>query len=345
MNEIFKNLRRDNIISIFNSSLDKVRTTRTELSEITNLSFVTVSKVSDALLDLGILKQSFTTDKSASRRSRVLSVKFKYWIGVYIFEPDIFTFNICNLSLRCIYIYRFYPDDDIFFDDCIKRFIISAEIFACEKVKTEYCCGTGILVPGEYNKTKDTVPQSPIRHFGSVFISDIFKGRTFGTKPVIFSLYRAYAEATRSLSSEEERILCLFLNKEHLSCTYLRCGDNTPVHFSDFGILSPLGNTTLKKISSSVPDPQPFFTKLADIVFTLVNTVGVTKVTVDGSLYSRIDAVSKVLSDHLTFVCNKHSMIPPQVTVANVRENAMRYIAQRIRTEWFSEKILQEDCP
>lgn len=346
MSKHFGKLKKDNIISVYNTVLDKVRSTRTDLSSATGLSFVTVSKICDELISLEILMQSFTTDISAERRSRVLSVKFKYWIGIYTFEPDLFTFNICDLSLRCIHTFSYIPATDIFIDDSVKRFIKFAENFGKQKAKNCICCGTGILVPGEYNKKNDTVSTSAIPHFNSIYIRKLFENRTFGTTPIIRSLYQSYCLKERETLKSDDKVLALFLNKNDLKSTYFQRFSDDTVSFNELGILSVCddkSNITLNKLCESSPDPEIFFPRLADIIFTLMNTVKVTKITLSGNLYTRMDAVESVLKKHVSLICNQHSMIPPEIENINLRNIAVKNIAREIRNSWFITNILEED--
>ncbi len=347
MTERFGALKKDNIISVFNASLDKIRTSRTELSSITDLSFVTVSKICDELISLDILKQSFTTDKSAIRRSRILNVKFKYYIGVYTFEPDLFTFSICDLSLRCIHTFSYIPANDIFIDDSVRKFIKFAENFGKQKARNCICCATGILVPGEYDPDRDTVRNSPIPHFSSIYIKQIFEGKTFDTAPVIRSMYTSYCMEAQKDISDEDKVFALFLNKNDLKSAYFDISTEKNISLNNTGILTVCDNSnyTLGKICETSPDPSILFPRLADIIFTLMNTVKVTKITLSGSLYTRMDAASSVLNNELSRLCNKHSIIPPEICNINIRSIAMKNIAREIRNKWFIEKILEEDSP
>ena len=345
MGEHFGKIKKDSVIKVYNTVLDRVRSTRTELSSLTGLSYVTVSKICDGLLSLDILKQSFTTDRSAIRRSRVISVKSKYWIGIYTFEPELFTFNICDLSLRIIHTFNYIPANDIFVDDTVNRFIKCAENFAKQKARNRICCGTGILVPGEYNYESDTVQASSIPHFNSIYLKKLFQGKTFDTLPTISSLYTSYSREIQKTLEKEDKILALYLNKGDLKCTYFDNHTSNNIHLNNMGIL-PCGDNSKKSLNvlcETPPDPSILFPRLADIIFTLMNTVKITKVTLNGNLYTRMDAAESVLKNNLHLICDQYSIIPPNINTINVRAYAIKNIAREIRNIWFTEKILEED--
>ncbi len=341
----FGKIKRDSIIKVYNTALDQVRTTRTVLSSMTDLSFVTVSKICDELLALNILKQSFTTDKAAVRRSRVLSVKNKYYIGIYTLEPELFTFNICDLSLRILHTFSYIPSDDIFIDDAVKRFFKFASGFEKAKARNCICCGTGILVPGNYDPENDTVSSSPIPHFNSVHIGKLFSDKAFGTIPVIRSIYFAFCKEAQLEIDNDDRVLSLFINKGDLKSAYFTKNSDENTSLSDIGALS-VSNTnekSLNRLCKQSPDPSDLFPRLADIIFTLMNTVKVTRIILNGNLYTRMDAAASVLSKELSLLCNKRSVIPPAISNVNIREKAVKNIAREIRNLWFCEKILEED--
>lgn len=347
MNDAFAKLKADNIINVFQCALKEVRTTRTEISRITGLSYVTVDKVCNALIELDILSQSFTKDSSAQRRSRILSVKLRNWIGVYVFEPDAFTFNIFDLSLRCIYSHKHIPsyEADVFLDDHIKRFLDASLRSIKGRVNGSCCCGVGILVPGNYDESKDSVTDASVPHFNSIKIREAFREYTFGCEPLILSVYSAYAKYVSSESQIDEHTLCLFLDKARLGCAYVIGKNDCSVRIKDIGILSPLDRTDLKSLSKRPPDPDIFFAKLSDIIFTIMNTAGIDKVTVSGSLYSEKEIVALVLSECLSRICQDHFMIPPPVVCADIRTDGGRFISREIRTRWFLSKIVGEDSP
>ncbi len=345
MNELFGNVKKASVLNVFYNSLSKTSTTRSALSDETGLSFVTTSKITDALVELGILKQSHTYDRIQKRRSRVLSVKHNYWIGVYTISKDFYKFQILTLDLKCIHSFKFIPENSVFIDESIKMFFKRSELFALKHVKEHFCVGCAVLVPGKYDSELDSIIDSEIPHLNSARLSSTIQKYTFGKTPCISSVYTAYTDELKYNLVDDESVFALFLNQQSIKSAYVCSKTVSEIPVSNIGNLKSSSQKSLDSFTKNKPDPDLFFNDISEIIFTLYHTIPITKITLSGSLYSRLEDSAKVLQDYLTIKFNEIGKIPPPVSSIDCEKYAAISISREIRNNWFVKDIMGENSP
>lgn len=340
MNEKFKGIKTDKIEAIFEAALDNKYTTRNDISAHTGFSFVTVNNVVTALVEENVLRQSKGKDHSGSRRSRILAVKHKYWIGIYNLSADRFSFTILDLSFKSISNFDFTPSNDVNLERCVKQFLRESACFAKNTVDYSSCCGIGILVPGEYDDSSDSVDSNEIPHLKSLRIKELFSKFSFGHEPIVMSVYLAFAKTVQSQLSDNEHVYSLFLNKHSVTSAHISRGNDNSIFISDLGNLYLSDGSKISANLKNLPDPDPFFNSLANIIFTVLHAVPVSRITVSGNMYSRLDAVGIVLKRELLKISEKSLYIPPEIYTENLLLSAFKGISYKIRQKWMLDHLL-----
>lgn len=339
MKEHFGTLRSENILKVFNTALDLKKTTRTDLEKRTGLSFVTVSKIVDALVEADILKQSYTTDPIQTRKSRLINTKTYYWTGVYSFDSSLFKFSILDLSSRCIDEFTYVPSKELFIDDSVRDFLKKSVAFTKKVKKKHPCIGTAVLFCGFYDQENESVISSDIPHFRSVNIKQLISEYSFGTETYIRSVFNEYICMKKEGLSDDNNIFSLFLNKGNILSSYITNSDNRTITLANTGMMEAYKSKSINKITAIPPEPTMFFERITDILFTLLHTVPISEITVCGNLYSRVDATAKVLQKHLLSKCEKVGIIAPMVTGEDMFTLAAQHISREIRTDWLKNII------
>ncbi len=331
--------KNDNLFKVFCASLDRRTTSRTAICEDTGLSFVTVDKAVNTLVDADILKQSLSSKSAAvQRRSRMLSVKSSYWIAVYAIFPKNYRFYICDLSLRCIKEYVYTPEDTIFIDDTLNDFLRRTSKFAQRNVNVEKCCASGILVMGDYNEEDDTVYSSPINHIRAIRVKKFFSRACFNTEPQVMSVYSAFANEVSRCSEQNRSTYSLFLSRYGIHASYI-----TPTFVSEIKDLSRLkasNNKTFERLVRVPPDPDDLFYDLCHLLYSLANSIPIDSITVCDSLYNNKEAVCSVMNNIMNSKYKDENI--PEILPVDLMEYAVKYISREIRERWFWEKILTD---
>jgi len=341
MNPLFGNTKEDSIIKVFDAFLSRKIQTRRNVEATTGLSFVTVSKIADALVELKILRQYNLTADSLPRRSRVLVTKQYYWIGCFSFTPDIFSFIAYDLSFKEIYKFQQKPNTKTFPDETVNKFILrSMDFIKSNRIKIPRCIGLGILVPGSYDPHRDKVYNSHIYHFSGFRFKKIFSQYFPEGIIRVSSIYDCCAEEIRHNINDDECVFSFYVERDSIRGAYIT-KTNAPI-VKDTGLIHSLTKKTLNVMAQKPPDIYPFFYDLANIVFSLDHTVPLTKVTIGGNLYPRYDAVASVLHHILSEKYHKIMKIPPNVVHIDIYQSAIINITREMRLKWFKEKIIHQ---
>ena len=341
MNSLFGNIKESNIISVFEAFLARKIQSRRNVADTTGLSFVTVSKVADALVELKILRQYNLTADSLSRRSRVLVTKQYYWIGVYTFSPDMFIFTAYDLSFKERYRFQRRPVYTDFPDHAINSFILRTRDFIKKnRIKIPRCIGLGVLVPGSYDKAKDKVTDSHINHFSAFrfkkLLSEYFPEEIIR----VSSAYLCCANELRWEMNDDDKMFSFFIDKDSIKGAYIT--KQYVPEIKNSGLITTSTGKTLNVLANRPRDIDPFFNDISNIIFTLEHTIPLTKIAVGGNLYPRNDAVATVLHHVLSEKYHKAMRIPPDVISVDVYQKATQNITREIRTSWFKEKIIHQ---
>jgi len=342
MYEKLRNMKKDSVLRVFDTVIDKRNTTRTVLHEETGLSFVTVSKICDELINSMILRQSFSNKYSfIERRSRLLSVRQSHWIGVYVIHPNKFTFSILDLTGKCKKEFIDYPRSTLSTREKLTDFLSHAEGFIKRNAKIKNCIGFGILTPGDYDPESDRVADSIIPDFDKILIKETFSQYTFGIDLTVKSLFSAFAEEAKHHITVNDHTLVIFLNKGSLYTAYITPDNNTKIHVKNLAPFWIRGDTSFSHLIQSVPEPETLFHGLASVVFTLLHTVQLSNVIITGYLYKHTDSVPLVLKKYIIDLCIPQQMKVPNVSTADLDSTAHRNITREIGRQWFLNTVLE----
>lgn len=344
MFEKLRGMKRDSVISVFNAVIDRKNTSRTVISEDTGLSYVTVGKIVDAFIEEDIFKQSFTNRCALlKRKSMLVSAKPKYWIGVYTIRSDKFTFSVYDMNSVCMRAFVHKPEESIFIDDLIRDFIIRVEKFVNEFFYISDCCGISVLVPGNYDPKTDRVTDSEISHLCTVRIKEFFSKYTFGHVPHVASLYTSFAmEISRTLP-DDRCALTVFLDKNCIKTAYAVADRNGRMYVKDIGLLQATVARRFSSIVKVVPQPEPLFEGLSDLIFVLMNTLHITDIVIAGYLYKNFQAVPPVLLEYIEKLCAPERLPVPEIRTADLNTLAKDNISREMWRRWLLDTVLYED--
>lgn len=335
-----KSIKADTVKKVFLASLDRSSTSRTALSNDTGLSYVTVDRAVEFLLQENILKQSYSSKSAViERRSRMLSPKLHHWIAVYEILPDRFSFYMVDIALRAFKSFSYKPEDSIFIDDLLRQLISKSCSFAKKFARTESCIGSAILLCGDYDPLTDKASASPIYHLPAVKIKEFFSENGFNSVIDVYSVYSAFAKAQRESITKDEAVYSLFFDKGSLHSSYIL--PNGTIHIKDLSYLPISSGSTFARVMKMIPDPDLIFPDLCNMLYMLISTIRVTKITVCDMLYSNPDTVCAVIKN---IMIEKYSnRIPiPKIEPTDISKDSIRFISREIRNRWFFEKILTD---
>lgn len=248
---ILKSIKYESIKAIFTSIADADRISRAEISAKTDLSLVTVGKIADALLELGIVSQVKEIRPQAGRRAGLLSVnqdKFAVILNITSYE---FRCAILNLQLDLIERYAFSYRSNCTFAENLIAFLSEASQYVNRKYSMSECFGVGVAVPGPYHTAEDTVLSSRVPELGSIRLKEAVS-RYFKDIPLLIDSHinaAARSNITHVEDSERKNIVYWYVGTRYVCGVYLVNG--LPIlgkngHACDFGSTMQLTDLTLE---------------------------------------------------------------------------------------------------
>jgi len=331
----------DTLFKVFETALSQKRTTRTNLADLCSLSAMTTGRAADFLVENDVLRQSNTVDSSYKRRSKVLFVKQKYFIGIYTIAPEGLFFHLCDLSLKPVYSFNRSLGDSIFIDETVNDFLKSAVSFANSKINTNNLCAIGVLVSGEYDKEKDAVINSPIPHFAALRIANIFSNYSFGKPVYISSLYSTFAESIKEDLSDSDAVLSLIMSRSYLATAYISHSDSRCAAYKNISRLSGRNGRPFSSKIQFAPDPDPFLDDIADIILTITASLPCSGICISGGLYTSLFAVIGVISEKLKPKYERIEATAPNLFEKNLIDNAVKQCSKSIRKQWFYNNLIK----
>lgn len=331
----------DTLYKVFETALSQKRTTRAELSDLCSLSAMTTGRAADFLVENDILRQSKTVDSSYKRRSKVLFIKQKYFIGIYTIAPEGLFLHLCDLSLKPLHIFSRPLSNNIFIDDTINDFLKSASYFAESTLNCNNICAVGVLIPGEYDKERDKVINSPIPHIGALRIADLFGKYSFGKPLFIDSLYSTFAEGIKAERCINESVLSLIMSRSYLATAYISHSDNRPAVYKSISLLKGQKGRPFATKIDRAPDPDPFFDDIANIIFILTTALPCSALFISGELYSNLYAVTEVLSDKLKPKYEQAEASHLKIFERDLISSSVYQYAKHLRKHWFYNNFIK----
>ena len=252
---ILKSIKYESIKSIFTSIADAERISRAEISAKTDLSLVTVGKIADALLELGIVSQVKEIRPQAGRRAGLLSVNQEKFAVILNFTTYEFRCAIFNLQLNPIERYAFSYRSNLTFAENLMAFLSEAAQYVNRKYDMNECFGVGVAVPGPYRAEDDTVLSSRVPELGSVHLKEAVRKYFRDTPLLIDSHINAAARSNITHVDDYNRknIVYWYIGTHYVCGVYLVNGSlilGRNGHACDFGSVIQFADMTVEdKIS------------------------------------------------------------------------------------------------
>lgn len=152
MNSInLQTIKRESIRLIFEEIVKADKLSRSEITNKTGISLVTVGKVADAFLEMKIITQEKEARPQAGRRAGIIQINPALYSIILDFTATNFKLSIINMHLQIIDSSSFQCEQFMSFSDNIMAFISETEEYVKNKYGIEYCFGIGVICPTPTN--------------------------------------------------------------------------------------------------------------------------------------------------------------------------------------------------
>ncbi|MBQ8524663.1 MAG: hypothetical protein IJ457_08585 [Clostridia bacterium] len=149
MFEGIEKIKNKNIFAICNAVSAERTVTRSSLGELSSLSYQTVSKAVELLLDLGII-----TERQKGK-NYVYSFKTSYYFAIADLRGSFHTV-FTDIGGRELFSLRYNESGAFFFDEKVSMFLRDSSIIAARRFPRGKLKGVGIILPSADEAYRDT---------------------------------------------------------------------------------------------------------------------------------------------------------------------------------------------
>ena len=342
---ILKSIKYESIKAIFTSIADAERISRAEISAKTDLSLVTVGKIADALLELGIVSQIKEVRPQAGRRAGLLSVnqdKFAVILNITSYE---FRCAILNLQLNLIERYAFAYRSNCTFQENLAAFLGEASQYVNRKYNMTECFGVGVAVPGPYRAEDDAVLSSRVPELCAIRLKESVR-RYFKDVPLLIDSHinaAARSNITHVEDYARKNIVYWYVGSHYTCGVYLVNGSlilGKDGHACDFGSVTQLTDLTLEDKISLCRNENECAEPLANALYNTAKVLSPHTMILDFDLPYSCDRLIPLMEDILKM---KYRMKPdeiPELRRAWCKSfNAHRGLTMGLRELWLDRIV------
>lgn len=250
-----KSIKYESIKSIFTSIADAEKISRAAISELTDLSLVTVGKIADALLEMNIISQIKEIRPQAGRRAGLLSVNEEKFTVIFDLTSRDFRYSILNLRLcqaeRSMYTYN--PEHS--YEENLNEFLTSISAYLREKYDFRNCYGIGVSVPGAYNAVSDAIFCRRIPELRNITLRNLIS-KYFPTENILIDSHinaSAKSNVRRVEDYHAKNVIYYYVGPKFVCGVYIVNGQlvlGRNHHACDFGyMVDPTGTTLEERLS------------------------------------------------------------------------------------------------
>lgn len=163
-------IKRESVKAIFKSVAEGNNISRSEISAKTGLSLMTVGKVIDALLELGVVCQEKEKKNVAGRKAGLINLKNDSFMLVLDLTSAEFAMSVIDIKLGVVDKMIYSYNADFYFEENLFIFLKNVKIYLERRFDLNNLIGTGVTVPGKYDETSDTVANPGLSELNNVNI-------------------------------------------------------------------------------------------------------------------------------------------------------------------------------
>ncbi|MFY9382027.1 MAG: ROK family protein [Eubacteriales bacterium] len=165
----------DSIKNIYSIISESDNISRLEISRKTSLSLMTVGKVVDSLLELGVIRQIKEKRTTAGRKAGLVSANNEYYSVVLDISTKEFVMTVVDVSLCLVDTLTYTYNRNYYYDENFYLFLKNVASYLSRQNDTDKLIGIGITVPGTYVASEDRVVGAKIPELSSIPILETAK--------------------------------------------------------------------------------------------------------------------------------------------------------------------------
>lgn len=155
---ILSTIKYDSVREVLESVARHEKISRAEIAAETGLSLMTVGKIADALLELGIAVQSKESRLAAGRKAGLIGLNSVHFCVVFDIKERYFNAYVISTELKVINVHSYVADKNYYYDENLCLFLRSARTFFEKDLDMNLCFGVGAVFDSDtINKKHDVI--------------------------------------------------------------------------------------------------------------------------------------------------------------------------------------------
>ena len=343
-----KSIKWESVKLIFGAISGIASVSRAEISAKTGLSLMTVGKVTDALLSMGIILQTKETRSAPGRRAGLLRVNPAHCAVVLDLTSRDFSMHIIDMNLRLIEKRSHAYNDEFFFEENLAMFLKDTYTYLNSRGDLSFCVGVGVSVPGAYSPLSDRVAGDRVPGLSSVPIAQTIAERLPGLHLHIETDVNAAAMSNaREIENYDEKLIHYwFVDAGNISGAIIHHGEILRGAHStagSFGKIQLVRGRTLETLLRPDNTPDENAALMADAIYNSLMFADPDQVLIECELYHHgeqfVDLVRTKLCQHYGL---SEDTSPLRVGSRCDFRHAHRGLVLKLREMWLAQMILSE---
>ncbi len=344
-----KSIKRENVKAIFNAIAIADTVSRAAVSEATGLSLMTVGKVADALLDLGIVRQSKVSKNAAGRRTGVLSLHPDFCSFVLDFTATPFTFAVLTADLKLCEEIPYSINGLFTFEENVSLFLEEAAAYLASHQK-KTCMGIGVALPAPLDPASDCArvdAKSPL--YGLPIATKV--RQAFPSLPVYFDA-AVHAAARSNVMDvpgyDKQGILYCFAADGYIHGAIFQNGSILRGAHGAAGNFGAMALSRGRTLASAVRAENPVrenACEIAKMLHNVILTMDPDTIALESELPSSTNVFIDLIKEEL---CSQYGYtegtLPSFAYSQCPYRHAYRGLALKIREEYLYRATVGEDC-
>ncbi len=340
-----KSIKYESIKAIFTSIADTEKISRASISDLTDLSLVTVGKIADALLDMNIISQVKEIRPQAGRRAGLLSVNEDKFTVIFDLTARDFRYSVLNLRLcqieRAIHTYN----PELSYEENLNEFLTAISVQLKQKYDFANCYGIGISVPGAYYAPSDSIRTHRIPELRTIClrqtISEYFPNQTI----LIDSHINASAKSNVRRVNDylEKNVIYYYAGSSYVIGVYIVNGQlilGRGNHACDFGFMVDSTGTTLEERLTQCTCWEDYAVLLSRSIYNMIRAFNPHEIIIECDIQFPCEDVVPFIRADLTKRYGMTEEELPDMSRARCKfRNSHRGLAIALREMWLESLV------
>ena len=337
-------IKRESVKAIFKSVAEGDNISRSEISAQTGLSLMTVGKVVDALLELGVVCQEKEKKTVAGRKAGLINLKNDSFMLIIDLTSIDFSMSIVDIKLSVVDKMIYSYNSDFYFEENLFIFLKNVKIYLDRRFDMNNLIGAGITLPGKYDSETDTVPSSRIAELESVRIKQTIEGALGVNISFVEEDIRSAALSNiNTVNGDEEGTLSyVYIGNETVNAVTIVDGEilyGAGGNAGDIKYLLVDGAKNYKDVLEKSTSLPAFIKATSIVLFNLAIMLDPVKIIIECEKFKLDEKILSELKNAMQEYAGSHTLPELLLSEGNIK-HSHRGVAMKLREKWL-EKIIK----